>query len=323
MPITSGQITQNGIQTPPNASGQSYTISWDDFNGVSPDQQKKLLSSMGLSPDEQSQLLDALQKTEMGQYAEYQAEHQPSGTGGGGGGFWGAVGNYLNPLNYLTDPHVPNLPAEARKAGSPGTPSLADIQQQGGLTDVIKNLGITSAIDQASSAQQQAPPAYSTQNLQGYTQNFLLPFVDHVNQMVQGDLSQWGSAIQKLQGSVGLPSNIAQTLMPTSTEKALYQLLTPLLAQQQLTQNYVNAANQSIGQSAAIGAKQEAACSLIQNLMSQGLINPGQIGLGGGISTSTTGTTGTSNLPTLQGIQSLITGGGGSQAPPGTTTTYP
>lgn len=156
-----------------------------------------------------------------------------------------------------------------------------------------------------------APPAYSTENLRNYTNNFLIPFVNHVNSMVQGDISQWGSAIQKMTGSLNLPQNIANDLKPTANESALYQLLVPLLAQQQITQNYVDAANQNIGLSAAIGARNETQGAAIQNLAAQGLItiNPALSGSLGSLGTA--GTTGgvpalMNNMPSVNAIQNAI-----------------
>lgn len=190
---------------------------------------------------------------------------------------------------------------------------VQNMLNQGYSMGYIRNWFNNYAANPDAYAQQQGAvgPALSSQNLNEYTRNFLIPFVDHVSGMVQGDMNQWGSAIQKLVG-MGLPSNVAKDMSPTSGEIALYQTLAPLMAQQVLTQPYTSMINTMMGQGAQQGARLDALTSQMQNLMGFGAIQPGSVGIGSvnpiqaGNLPNAAGTNATaSNLPAGSSQQSL------------------
>lgn len=177
---------------------------------------------------------------------------------------------------------------------------------QGYTLDYARNWFNQYASDPNKFAQQQQGlgSVYSSQNLNEYTKNFLIPFVDHVNSMVQGDLKGWGSAINQIMAGGGLQgSQIAKDLSPNSTETALYQTLAPLLGQQVLTKNYTDMVNRAIGADQTAGARIEAQNSMYQNLVANGQI-PGVAG---------TSSLGAATTPT-QGVAGLLPNAAGTNA---------
>jgi hypothetical protein len=301
-----GSISNTGV----SYGGQNWT--WDQFNAVPPDQQKAILKNMGMNDQQVTDLLVALQKTEISQFSQYQQQKafqthhldDPTHTGNRiVNDIWGwATMHWVPGIHQAEDALTKQMPQ------APDIKSVADLQKESGLTDAITNFGSEQKQNVANAAiqqQQQAAGAlgspYTQANLNAYTNTFLLPFLNHVNSMVQGDMNQWGGAIKNLQG-LGLPGSVAADLSPTSGEKALYQTLAPLMAQQQWTPPYVNTMNAMMGNQQTLGAKLAAQGANIQTLESLGVIQPGAMGFGG--TAGITGLTGTGNslIPSVSGI---------------------
>jgi hypothetical protein len=232
---------------------------------------------------------------------------------------WDDFNKYYNPSQQkqllktmgLTDPQITQVQDALQKTEMgqyqqyiyDGTKSIPELQQKSGLAAIIGGISAQQTLTQAQQQQQGGTsPVYSQANLNAYTQGFLLPFIDHVNALVKGDMNEWGSAINKIMAGSGVPSGVTADLKPSAGEAALYQTLAPLMAQQQWTQPYVNMINTMMGQNTAYGAKLAAETAAQQALQGYGVTQPGPNafpgsggGLTGGIQGLTAGLTNVNN----------------------------
>lgn len=285
-------VDQNGVTV------GSSTISWDNFNKLDQGEQAKLLGSAGVDQSKIAPLMKALQNTEISQYKQYQGDQAHNKALHSG--LSGAV-NSIPVLGGITGQleqtaaDLTGGQAGGKAMERPNDKSIAQLQQQSGMTSILNDVGAqqqATNVENAASAAAPANttyPAYSEQALNAYTNNYVMPIQKQLSGMISGDMSQWESAIGNIATATGQQgSPITQLIKSQATQMApLMQLLGNMTQQATLNKPYLDLVNQSVGEQATIGARQQALGAAAQNIYQYGLIDPttaqlGQQSSGGG-----------------------------------------
>lgn len=199
---------------------------------------------------------------------------------------------HMNPADQQAVLGAANLPPETLKAiqhvlgtMSPGDPyaleqALMPIVQKASATQQ-QSSAVSAATGQAAPGTAGATgvpmPAYTQQSLNDYTKNYMLPMMQFLDKQIQGDLNQWGGAIQSI-GAMGGGAGGPIMKLLQGEQSALapqYKLLADSLAKSMVSPQYLQAMNAEIAGSAAAGAKEQTQGSAILNLLQMALANPG------------------------------------------------
>lgn len=177
------------------------------------------------------------------------------------------------------------------------------------------------AVAAAQAANQQQPqtgvlPGYSTEDLNAYTQNYLIPAMQANNQIMTQDMKDWGNFLKTMPGAT---SPIAQILQQQYKQEApLYDRLAFNNWSQVLTAPYVGAMNQALGSTTAAGAHALTQYGQIATILANAGFTPQQIGglFAGMSSTQSQGGLGASLTPQLTPQGAAPAAAAGSQYVP-------
>lgn len=276
-------VSQQGITT-----DNGTTFTWDELNAITDKKQlTQLFLSAGVDKKQVPDFLSGLNQYEQDKYANYLNVQYNKDLG------------KIPELRKL-ESHLPSFlgGGQVDTKKEPVT-SEADLWSQSPLSKLVQQTGIQSKVAQATgaAAQGQTLPAISAQALQEYTKNYILPAQAQLNNMIQGDMSQWQQAINSIANSTGQAgSPVTQAWQEyAKVQSPIYQALGAATARQGLTAPYTTLMNNAIGAQAKIGARALDTGSLINTLLQYGLLDPS------GFSTATAGAGGTA----LGGISGL------------------
>ena len=323
-------ISANGIQT---ASGD--TFSWDDLNQRSVADQKALLNQAGLSAGEIGQVLGKLNTLEQDEFKAWVVNNTTGNGAPNERQAWlQAVKDYDtgNASQYLGA--ADQTSGEKGLEGSQGFErglSGQQITQNIGLGDLTTQISGQIKANVAEGKTPQGgdptagdPNAMTPQAMMDYYNSIMKPAMNFYQNMVNGDMAQWGNAINAIKGATkGADTNFA------TPNLQMYGELQNLYGVSSMINNafgptYQTMANM-MGQNTTIQNQKEAQGAAVANLINAIQTNPsvaaayqsaggsigGLLGLTG--TTGLTGTGGTAgilpNLTTNAATQSMAAAG--------------
>jgi hypothetical protein len=241
-----------------------------------------VMDRAGMSKDEQTALGGLLEKNknitwQWGQSSPSDVQHQqlnPFAEGFGEQKKWADPG-----YGALSDQLMKEW--QAKQPASAGDNTIAGLQAADAAAKAAADKNKPAAAPTVDP--NKVYPAYSKQELQEYTQDYVMPIQRQMANMIQGDMSQWQGAINNIASATGQQNSpITKLMAANASEQApLYKLLGNVTNQAALNTPYYNMVNNAVGAATTIGNRQLALGSAAQNLYAYGLIDPTSAALGG------------------------------------------
>lgn len=330
-------INDKGVQTP------SGFYTWDEFNGIDVGEQQTLLAQAGASQQDIPGILKNLNTMEQDEYKAW-ITNQFSGRSDFSMQRYEELlkSGYMTPDQVWNEikgqvsnasPHEQQVLRQVLSDIAGGTANYLQPKQdwwaapfsesalgfgdqlQGKSAGDIGSMvtggkGLGAKPDPAAAPQQQTAPtqtnqAMSPQAMLDYYQNIMKPAFDYYNNMVNGEMAQWGSAINQIKGATkGADVNFA------TPDLNLYGMLQHMVGINEMQQKefgpMVSSLSNIMGQNTTIANQVELQGAKYQNLLQSIAQNPQAysaiINSAGGLSSLLGGLSGTTGTTGLAGI---------------------